>query len=80
MLLGMVSNTGLTAVQRGFNRVDQASDQIVKASMDGNVEGRPSDLIKPVLELRETDLETQAAVKLLDEENKTIGTLLDIKV
>ncbi|HUL13014.1 MAG TPA: hypothetical protein VLU73_12710 [Methylococcaceae bacterium] len=79
MLLGPLSNTGLTAIQRGLNRVDQASDQIAKASMSPDVEGRPTDLIKPIVELSKADLETQAAVKLLQAEDETIERLLDVK-
>lgn len=79
MMLNTIGHYGVTAVNRGLNRIDQAAEQIAKASMGAEVDGKPLDLIKPVVELKAADLETQAAVKLLDVENETIGTLLDIK-
>jgi hypothetical protein len=45
----------------------------------GSSEFSSSDMIKPVLSLKEAELETSAAVKLLEVDKKTIGSLLDIK-
>ncbi|MDO9267556.1 MAG: hypothetical protein Q7T96_00400 [Methylobacter sp.] len=45
----------------------------------GSLEFRSSDIIKPVLSLKEAELETSAAVKLLEADKETIGSLLDIK-
>jgi hypothetical protein len=44
------------------------------------VEFNTSDISKPILSLKESELETSAAVKLLQADNKTVGSLLDIKV
>jgi hypothetical protein len=44
----------------------------------GSSEFKSSDIIKPVLSLKETELETSAAVKLLKADKETIGSLLDI--
>ncbi len=77
MLIGGVASSGQTALHKGLNRIDQAADQIAKASMGRDAEARPTDLTKPVVELKQADLETQAAVKLLDVENKTVGRFLD---
>jgi hypothetical protein len=44
----------------------------------GSSEFKSSDIIKPVLSLKEAELETSAAVKLLEADKETIGSLLDI--
>lgn len=44
----------------------------------GSTEFNSSDLIKPVLSLNEAELETSAAVKILQTQDKTIGALLDV--
>jgi hypothetical protein len=44
----------------------------------GSSEFKSSDIIKPVLSLKEAELETSAAVKLLKADKEAIGSLLDI--
>jgi hypothetical protein len=44
----------------------------------GSSEFKSSNIIKPVLSLKEAELETSAAVKLLKADKETIGSLLDI--
>lgn len=79
MLTGLVSShNGLSAVQRGFNRIDQAADQIAKASLPQDSETKPQELIKPVTELKSAEMDTKVAVRLLEAEHEQIGTLLDI--
>ncbi len=45
----------------------------------GSLEFRSSDIIKPILSLKEAEQETSAAVRLLEADKKTVGSLLDIK-
>jgi hypothetical protein len=60
-----------------------AAQTIAKLPIENNEVGsldfNSTDLIKPVLSLKEAELETSAAVKLLQADKKTIGSLLDIK-
>lgn len=44
----------------------------------GSSEFKSNDIVKPVLSLKEAELETSAAVKLLKADKETIGSLLDI--
>jgi len=44
----------------------------------GSSEFKSGDIIKPVLSLKEAELETSAAVKLLKADKETIGSLLNI--
>ena len=45
----------------------------------GSSEFRSSDITKPILSLKEAELETSAAVKLLNADKETIGSLLNTK-
>ena len=45
----------------------------------GSSEFKSDDIIKPVLSLKEAELETSAAVKLLEADKETIGSLLNTK-
>lgn len=45
----------------------------------GSADFNSSDIIKPVLSLKEAELETSAAAKLLETDKKMLGSLLDIK-
>jgi len=44
----------------------------------GSTEFNSTDILKPVLSLKEAEFETSAAVKLLKVDKETIGSLLDI--
>lgn len=51
----------------------------VKTDEVGSPEFKSSDLNKPVISLKESELETSASVKLLDVDKETLGSLLDVK-
>jgi hypothetical protein len=38
-----------------------------------------NDIFKPILSLKEAELETSAGVKLLQQQNKAIGSIINIK-
>lgn len=60
-----------------------AAQEIAKLPLQknevGSAEFNSSDIIKPVLSLKESELETSAAVKLLQADKEMTGSLLDIK-
>ncbi|MCK5829507.1 MAG: hypothetical protein KAH20_04325 [Methylococcales bacterium] len=43
----------------------------------GSAEFNSSDLIKPILSLKEAEIETSAAVKIIETDQKTRGSLFD---
>ncbi|MEY3881052.1 MAG: hypothetical protein RIQ94_1848 [Pseudomonadota bacterium] len=45
----------------------------------GSLKLNANDIIKPVISLKEAELDSSAAVKLLEADKKTVGSLLDIK-
>ncbi|MDO9141037.1 MAG: hypothetical protein Q7U38_12010 [Methylobacter sp.] len=65
------------------NKSADAAQVIAKLPMQNNEVGssefNSGDIIKPVLSLKEAELETSAAVKLLQADKESIGSLLDIK-
>ena len=46
----------------------------------GSGEYQSGDLFKPILSLKEAELETSAATKVIKAQDKMLGSLLDIKV
>ncbi|WP_150051537.1 MULTISPECIES: hypothetical protein [Methylomonas] len=66
-------------------RANDAANTIARLPVDkqevGTAEQFSSgDLFKPVLSLKEAELETSAAAKVIKSHEKTVGSLLDIKV
>jgi hypothetical protein len=61
-----------------------AAQEIAKLPIQNNEVGssefNSGDIIKPVLSLKEAELETSAAVKLLHADKEAIGSLLNIEV
>ncbi len=56
-----------------------ATLSVQKDEVGGSTDVAAGDLFKPVLSLKEAELETSAGVKLLEAEKKTVGSLLDTK-
>ncbi len=79
-----LSNSAVSLINTAQNKSAGAAQVIAKLPIQNNEVGgsefNSSDIIKPVLSLKEAKLETSAAVKLLDADKKTIGSLLNIKV
>ncbi|MGZ5051145.1 MAG: hypothetical protein ACXWF8_08175 [Methylobacter sp.] len=77
------TNSAVSLINTAQHKSADAAQVIAKLPMQndevGSTEFNTSDIIKPVLSLKESELETSAAVKLLEADKKTIGSLLDIK-
>lgn len=77
------TNSALNLINGAQNKSAEAAHKIatlpIKNDEVGSSEFEPRDIIKPVLSLKEAEFETSAAVKILETEKKTIGSLLDIK-
>jgi len=78
MINNVTAGSGLLAYQNAATHMDKASDQIAKASVGVKNEGKPTDLVSPIVQLQGSSLDAKAAIKLLDVENKTKGYLLDV--
>lgn len=78
------SSSAVNLINTAQHRSADAAQVIAKLPVQkdevGSVEFNTSDISKPILSLKESELETSAAVKLLQANNKIVGSLLDIKV
>ena len=72
----------ITAAQQKAGDAAQTIARLPVQNQDvGNTETfKSTDLFKPVLSLKEAELETSAATKVIKAQNEMIGSLLDIKV
>ncbi len=73
MAVSGTSSTGFQAFQNAQLRVNQAADKIAKnESLESQTEA--------VIELKQAELQAQAAAKVIQAENDVAGSLLDITV
>lgn len=68
-----------TAQHKSADATQVIAELPIQKNEVGSSEFNAKDIIKPVLSLKEAELETSAAVKLLEADKKTVGSLLDIK-
>ncbi|PKM11230.1 MAG: hypothetical protein CVV13_09950 [Gammaproteobacteria bacterium HGW-Gammaproteobacteria-3] len=77
------TSSAFSLITGAQNKASEAAGKIATLPLQNNEVGSPdfksADLIKPVLSLNQAELETSAAVKILQSEQKTIGSLLDIR-
>jgi hypothetical protein len=77
------SSSAVNLINAAQHRSADAAQVIAKLPVQkdevGSTEFNSSDISKPILSLKESELETSAAVKLLQADKKTVGSLLDIK-
>ena len=67
------------------NKANDAAQTIARLPVQnqevgGSGEYGSGDLFKPVLSLKEAELETSAATKIIKTQDKMLGSLLDIRV
>lgn len=76
------TSSAVNLINAAQHKSADAAQVIAKLPMQndevGSTEYNSSDIIKPVLSLKESELETSAAVKLLEADKKTIGSLIDV--
>jgi len=78
------NNSAAQQINSAHHKAHNAADTIAKTVMSTDETGSKNinntDIIKPITSLKEAELETSAAVKVLKAENDTIGSLLDVNV
>jgi len=77
MAVSGTSSSGFQAFQNAQQRVTSAADRIAKNGTSEN--SSLNDLAGAVVDLKQGELQARAAAKVIETENKTIGSLLDIK-
>ena len=79
-LTGSATSTILNAQYKANNAAQTIANLSVQNNeVGGSKDIASGDLFKPVVSLKEAELETSAGVKLLQAESKTVGTLLNVK-
>lgn len=77
------TTSAVNLINTAQHKSAEAAQEIAKLPIQNNEVGSSAfnsgDIIKPILSLKEAELETSAAVKLLDADKKMIGSLLDNK-
>ena len=72
-----ISGAGMEGINRGYQLMNQAATRIAKV---GTSETPTSDITKSAVELQQAKVQTQASAKVLETENRVIGSMLDIPV
>jgi hypothetical protein len=67
------------AQQRSENAAKEIAGLYIQKTDTGATEYKSDSLIKPVLDLKRAELETASAAKIIETEQKMIGSILDIK-
>lgn len=72
--------SGIEGFQRATQRAAEASQQIAQAGTTATENGLPEqDLVKPVVELKQAEQQAAASAKVIETENRVLGSLLDIR-
>ena len=76
------TSSAVSLINTAQNKSADAAQMIAKLPIQANEVGssefNANDIIKPILSLKEAELETSAAVKLLQADKETVGSLLDV--
>jgi hypothetical protein len=80
MITSTISSAASLITNAQYN-ASNAAQTIAKLPMEknevGSTEFNSSNLINPILSLKEAEIETSAGVKLLETNQKTLGSLFD---
>lgn len=72
--------SGIEGFQRATQRAAEASQQIAQAGLTETESTQPEqDLVKPVVELKQAEQQAAASAKVIETENRVLGSLLDIR-
>ena len=72
-------NSGVQGVQRATELAADASQRIARAGVAESPEAQAEDLVKPVIDLKRAEAQAAASARVIETENKTLGSLLDIR-
>lgn len=75
-----VFQSGVEGLQRATQRAAEASQQIAQAGVRATENDQPEqDLVTPLVELKQAEQQAGASAKVIETENRVIGSLLDIR-
>ena len=76
MNVNSVLNTGLHGIQKGFEGVEKAATEIVRAGVDGPA-GSNADVVEPMIDLKLYERSVEASAQVVKPADEVLGTLLD---
>ena len=84
MAINSITSSATNLITNAQTKASTAAQTIATLSVQNEEVGGSKDvgsaeLFKPILSLKEAELETSAGVKLLEAEKKMMGSLLDTK-
>ncbi len=84
MEISSVKNSATNLIANAQQKAAGAAQTIAtlpvqKDEVGGSQDIAPTEMFKPILSLKEAELETSAGVKLLEADKETIGSLLNVK-
>lgn len=84
MEINSVKGSAINLISSAQQKAASAAQTIAtlpvqKDEVGGTKDVAPNEMFKPILSLKEAEIETSAGVKLLEADKKTIGSLLDLK-
>lgn len=77
MPIASATNAGLAGIQQGFRQVNQAATTVAKLDTTPDPAG---DLTRAAVGLLQGKTQVQASAKVIETEQRTLGTLLDLRV
>lgn len=85
MEINSISNSATNLITSAQQKAANAAQTIAtlpvqKDEVGGSKDYGATEMFKPILSLKESEMETKAGVKLLETEKKINGALLDIRV
>ncbi len=83
MNVNSAASSALNLINSSQHRAENVAQEIASASIKndevGGSEVKADDLFKPIISLKEAELEAKAGAKILQTERESIGAILDIK-
>ena len=77
------TNSAINSINHSLHKVEKAADELaslsVQTSKDGGNENIVDDILRPIMDLKEAELETSAAARIIRAENEMLGSIIDIE-
>lgn len=71
-------NQGISAIQAGMSGLRADASAIASATQQGSA-ASTQDLTRPLINLKQDELQVAAGAKVIEAADKTLGSLLDVK-
>ena len=77
-------NSALNTINHSLYKVEKAADELASLSAQSSNNGDDGEIVdgilRPIMDLKEAELETSAAARIIRAENEMLGSIIDIEV